>query len=760
MADSPRKNLSLKKGGIPYTEMKRHTTAVRCVAFSPDGKYIVSGDNDGKILLWDGRGTFIKELAQHPGFVTTVSFSSDSQKIVAAGGGNFHAGVYAIPSGEKSTTFTEHTNNISASAFYGNNLIATAGGDSNEIYIWEANSGTIKTHIVGQGKRIVAAAFGDGRNVAFGHTWGAENGAGALEKFFDLSEMYLDQNPLSHESNFRRPSKTYRGHRLKLLNPYKLHVTGGGSIESAREFGGRILSYTFTNTGDVIIGTDQFLKRYRNDGTFLHWFGGHTGPAVWDVSVSKDGRILASARDDQTIRLWNLHSGELLASLFVTRDNEWICWTPQGYYAASAGGEKYIGWHLNQGEHSAAKFYPVSDFRERFHKPKLVQRTIETGSFKQALAESKLKKAKITDVLPPEVQWIAPQTYTLKTSQASIRVHAQIYSDTKITDVKPLINGRPPISGRGLKLGAPKPAYQKEAAYQKEIDWVVPLKPGRNKIALYVENENAGDTSDERIVIYSTAQADRPKNVYMVSIGISTYQQSGLQLEYADDDARALSRLFRSQKGRLYREVIIKELYDEHATHAKIINALEWLKRKAVTPQDVAIIFIASHGYNDQGKFFILPADGDPGNLDRTGVSWQVFSDILGNLPAQVLLFLDTCHSGQLGQDLSVLGKKVDNTEAIRRLASDDYGVVILAASTGREFSLEHSDWGHGAFTKALLEALEEGRADYSRDGIINLRELDLYVAERVDTLTDGGQHPTTQKPSTISRFPIVQISD
>jgi uncharacterized caspase-like protein len=78
-----------------------------------------------------------------------------------------------------------------------------------------------------------------------------------------------------------------------------------------------------------------------------------------------------------------------------------------------------------------------------------------------------------------------------------------------------------------------------------------------------------------------------------------------------------------------------------------------------------------------------------------------------------VLLFLDTCHSGQLGQDVYTLRKQIDNTEALRELSSDEYGVVILAASTGREFSLENPDWEHGAFTKALIEALEQGKADF-----------------------------------------------
>jgi uncharacterized caspase-like protein len=246
-------------------------------------------------------------------------------------------------------------------------------------------------------------------------------------------------------------------------------------------------------------------------------------------------------------------------------------------------------------------------------------------------------------------------------------------------------------------------------------------------------------------------------NLYVLAIGISHYHKRDLQLEYADDDAKAIGDLFRSQAGTLYNNVILKELYDTDATQANIVQAMEWLKQNA-TQKDVTIIFIAAHGSNVQGKYYLLPADGTPDELHDTGVSWSIFSEALGNLPSKVLLFLDTCHSGQLGQDVQVKPKQVDNTEALRELSSDEYGVVILAASTGREFSLEHADWGHGAFTKALLEALEQGQADYSKDGLIHLRELDLYVAERVEALTNNRQHPTTQKPSTISRFPIMRV--
>ena len=63
-------------------------------------------------------------------------------------------------------------------------------------------------------------------------------------------------------------------------------------------------------------------------------------------------------------------------------------------------------------------------------------------------------------------------------------------------------------------------------------------------------------------------------------------------------------------------------------------------------------------------------------------------------------------------------------------------------------------EWGNGAFTKALVEALS-GRADYGGKGKITINMVDLYLSERVKELTKGKQTPTTTKPQTIQDFPI-----
>ena len=90
----------------------------------------------------------------------------------------------------------------------------------------------------------------------------------------------------------------------------------------------------------------------------------------------------------------------------------------------------------------------------------------------------------------------------------------------------------------------------------------------------------------------------------------------------------------------------------------------------------------------------------------------------------------------------------------MNELASAENGLVVFAASTGREFAYERDGWDNGAFSKALIEGLS-GKADLSGNGVVTVNALEYWLAERVKTLTDGKQHPTTAKPETIRDFPI-----
>lgn len=87
--------------------------------------------------------------------------------------------------------------------------------------------------------------------------------------------------------------------------------------------------------------------------------------------------------------------------------------------------------------------------------------------------------------------------------------------------------------------------------------------------------------------------------------------------------------------------------------------------------------------------------------------------------------------------------------EVLRDATTDETGLITFASCWPRERGLGSEAWGGSAFTKALVEGLT-GKADANRDGTVTLAELDAYVADRVQELTAGRQHPTTQRPPSI----------
>ena len=74
-------------------------------------------------------------------------------------------------------------------------------------------------------------------------------------------------------------------------------------------------------------------------------------------------------------------------------------------------------------------------------------------------------------------------------------------------------------------------------------------------------------------------------------------------------------------------------------------------------------------------------------------------------------------------------------------MASTGSGVIVLTSSSGRELSVEKPDWENGAFTEAVLEALD-GRGNADDNDWLTVAELQAYVARRVRELTENKQTP------------------
>ncbi len=743
--------------------MRMHIDKVYSCTFSADGKWIISGGNKGKAILWNNRGVFSKYLDSLEEPIHDIAAAGNTVLISTTKGYKYSLANFSDKK-ELPLPFSQ----VSASAISSANVAALAGGASGTIILYDLATSNPYTVFRNKSNQPTKIGISNNAKLVFKIDRKDSYKGIDLANFtflweLDSNEMYFSE---LHQDN---------GYTLSAFDKYTLSTGFKGTVNMNPKLDGRLRSYSIINDETIAVGGDFSLKLYTRNAVLKGELKGFNG-AVTSIA-SANNKIVAIC-GDQTIRVWNLTTFELIASLYLAPKLDWICWTPQGYYEASSGGEKYMGWQVDKEVSLMSEFYKSSVFSLKYHQPELLKQALALESFAVAFEKVKLEikennseNRKVTvekeegeEVIKsaPIVNWLTPEFIASEQNQPKITIKAIVKSTSKIKTAKILINGRPATKTRGVAI--PKTVGEFDMLIEQELI----LPNDVNEIRIFVANQEAKMVSEKRVINLLGVDnrgegrsfevinySDRP-DLYILSIGVSAYANAAFNLNFADRDAIAVAEVFSSLGTEAYKDVHNVQILNQNATKTGVLDAFELLSKK-VQPKDMVLVFIASHGINNNGQFYIMPYDSDLKKINQTLLSWQDIAALLGNLPSKVLVFIDACKSGQLG--VNVANYNANNTEAVREAASDENGVVIMAASTGNETALESAEWEHGAFTMALLEGLKSGKADIKPDGTIYLRELDFYVSERTIELTNNSQHPTTQKPSTISRLTIINLN-
>jgi WD40 repeat protein len=311
------------------------------------------------------------------------------------------------------------------------------------------------------------------------------------------------------------------------------------------------------------------------------------------------------------------------------------------------------------------------------------------------------------------------------------------------------VNGRPVVAGEVIM---PKSVDGRTQGTVKLPS--AALLEARSQVELIASNRY-GLSEALAFVIERERPAAVQGDLYVLSVGVAEYARKDYNLGLAAKDARDFASAMQRQEGRQYKRVIVRTLTDKAATRAAVLRELETL-RASVGPADVAMVFIAGHGMNDDtGNYFFLPHDGQHERLASTAVPQAALVQGLSKIRGKTILFVDTCFAGNA---LGALAKVTRQTEGlINDLSSSENGVVVFASSTGHEESEEKDEWGNGAFTKAVLEGLS-GKADFTRAGRVTYAALNLFVSEEVTRLTAGRQRPVFISPRGIPDFALARL--
>lgn len=138
-----------------------HSSEMNCVAYSPDGQYVVTGGEDAKVKAWNVHNGFcFVTFSEHTSAVTAIEFSTNKKFVVSASlDGTVRA--YDLIRYRNFRTFTSPrpVQFSSLALDHSGELVAAGGQDVFEIYLWSMKLGRLLEVLSGHEGPVVSLAF-------------------------------------------------------------------------------------------------------------------------------------------------------------------------------------------------------------------------------------------------------------------------------------------------------------------------------------------------------------------------------------------------------------------------------------------------------------------------------------------------------------------------------------------------------------------------------------------------------------------------
>jgi WD40 repeat protein/serine/threonine protein kinase len=295
-------------------------------------------------------------VLHHPSTVLSVAFSPDGRRI-AAGGQDGFVKIWDAATGKEVHSFRAHQDHANGLAFSPDgSRLATASWDGT-VKIWDAETGQEQlTLFKERPARAYSVAFSpDGRRLAAGTGIGLPPNQAGVIKVWDASTGQELLSLGGHKGNATCITFSRDGHRLASASADATakvwDAQTGEEILTLRGHRSRIHSVAFSPDGKQLASA-PYDYRTKADGEVKVW-DAHTGREVltlcghvtWvpGVAFTPDGRCLASGGLDGTVKLWDLATGQEALTLRGHNGNvQAIAFSPDGQRLVSAGDDRTV----------------------------------------------------------------------------------------------------------------------------------------------------------------------------------------------------------------------------------------------------------------------------------------------------------------------------------------------------------------------------------------------------------------------------------
>jgi WD40 repeat protein len=822
------------KSGKLLKNLHGHEGAVNFAAFSSDGSTILSGSDDGTIRYWDvATGEQLRVVGTPSGRVKTAGLSSYG-RVLVTGGSDPYLYLWDAGAGELLRKAGGVSSPVNTAAFSPGNRRIVTGGDSGSFFVWDLQKACRDVGFSGHTKGVTGVSFSrDGRRILSASIdktvklWDAETEE--LLKTFTGHEDAVFTAVLSPDG--RKVLSAGRNNVVKVWDAESgqpLKTIRGEEKEAHFCFspdGSRVLIGLFDGSlrlWDLAKGTERAFPRGHpeqvtavgfshngrlalsggRDGTVRLW-DVHTGSelgilsrhdkTVNSVAFSSDMKYVLSAGDDAKTIMHDLHTSHY--SVFVSsKDQEdWLVYTDKGNWDSSMNGGELVAMV------SDMECWNVDQFAVRNNRPDLIlqgmpepeQELIDHfyAQYCRRLHRLGMNEADV------DGEYHVPKAAVDSSRQQGKYIDLAVRLEDQKVDLRSYniyVNDVPLFGAYGKKI----------TGRRAEIKERIQLTEGENKIE--VSCMNAAGAESYRPAVYAGYDRKVEGDLYFIGFGVSEYENTELNLRYADRDAEDLKHLFESA-GRSYSRIIARTYKNEKVVRNNIKEVKDLLMEASV--DDTVVLFISGHGVHDRDEYatyYFLTHDTELGNLAQTAINFEQLEDLLQGIPPREKLFLmDTCGSGewepamvqkvvQASGNKGVWARIPEGDRGLTQAApaspataqaygsvrtylyeKDRYiyndlvrrsGAIVFSSCRGDEVLYESSEYENGLFTEYIIRAFgADGNArpaDTDGDGLVSTEELRQYVRTGVARETEEDpllyavpQHPTVDRDNIYVEF-------
>jgi WD40 repeat protein len=304
----------------PALTFAGHQQTVRVVAWSPDGRFLASGGDDGQLLVWGTDGV-VRQRVAHPAAVTALAWSPESGRLVT-GAANQVTFLTALTGTILSSFPHDHLATVTGLAWTAHNQQQVVSGALDQrAIVWQTTQYQPQTIFTRHAAPIESVTWAaDGQTIASSshggvvRVWNAESGQ-------EVHPLYQDA---------RLPM------RAAAFDPVGMQLAVGGDDGLIRLWNSLLCQRIGPITGGTIcLDTPRRLRSSRSPIRSLVW--------------SPDARYLVSGNDDGTFSLWDPTQGQKPLFTVLVQPGTAVyslVWSPAGNQLATAAGKAVVVWSL------------------------------------------------------------------------------------------------------------------------------------------------------------------------------------------------------------------------------------------------------------------------------------------------------------------------------------------------------------------------------------------------------------------------------